>query len=95
MSQWLFEARVADTYLVDVRQNTTSSNSSLNHSIQFRIASNRKLKMSRGDSLDFEIFRGVSCANAQCESRTVRGQVRDILTWTYLPIPEPLLPSTP
>jgi len=46
---------------VDVWNNTTSSNGSLNEGIQFFITTDGELKMAWGDTLHLQILGGVSC----------------------------------
>lgn len=49
-----------DEGLVDVRDNTTASNSGLDESVELLIASNSELQMSRSNSLHLEILGGVA-----------------------------------
>ena len=53
--------RLHDEGFVDVRDNTTSSNSSLNESVKLLITSDGEQQVSRSDSLHFKILRSVSC----------------------------------
>lgn len=46
--------------LVNVRNDTSSSNGSLDEKVELFVTSNGELKMSGGDSSDFEVFGGVS-----------------------------------
>ena len=46
---------------MDVRDNTSTSNGRLDQSIQLFISSNRELKMSGRNTLDFEILGRISC----------------------------------
>ena len=46
---------------VDMRQNTSKSDSGANECVEFLVASDGKLKMARCNTLDLEIFGGVSC----------------------------------
>ena len=45
---------------IDVRQHTTKGDSRANQSVQLFITSNGELQMTGGDTLDFEIFGGVT-----------------------------------
>jgi len=49
-----------DESLVDVRDHTTTSNSGLDQGVELFIASNSELQMSRSNSLNLEILRGVA-----------------------------------
>lgn len=46
---------------VDTRQNTTVGNSGANQSVEFLVATDGELQVTRGDTLDFEILGGVAC----------------------------------
>lgn len=48
------------SYLVNVRQDSSSSDRSPNQTIQFLISTNRQLQMPRRDTFDPQIFRSVS-----------------------------------
>ena len=61
ISATLLLVRLHDEGLVDVRDNTTSSNSGLDKSVKLFVASDGEQQVSGSDSLDLEIFRGVSC----------------------------------
>jgi hypothetical protein len=54
-------ALLVDEGLVDVWNNTTSSNSSLDEGIQFFVTTDSELKMAWGDTLHLQILGGVSC----------------------------------
>lgn len=45
---------------IDVRQHTTKGNSRANQSVQLFVTPNGELQMTGGDTLDFEIFSGVT-----------------------------------
>ena len=49
-----------DESLVDVRDDTTTSNCGLDQRVKLLIASDGEEEMSRGDSLDLEVLRGVT-----------------------------------
>lgn len=49
-----------DERLVDVRNDTSSCNGSLDKRIQLFISADGKLQVSRCDTLDFKVFAGVS-----------------------------------
>ena len=53
-------ARLVDKRLVNVWNDTTTSNSSLDKSIQLFVTTNGQLQMPRRDTLDFEILAGVA-----------------------------------
>lgn len=61
ISATLLLVRLHDEGFVDVRNNTTSGDSSLNESVKLLITSDGEQQVSRSDSLHFEILRGVSC----------------------------------
>ena len=52
--------RLKDEGLVDVRDNTTASNSGFDQGVELFIASNSELQMSRSNSLHLEILGGVA-----------------------------------
>lgn len=49
-----------DEGLVDVRNDSTTSNGSLDEGIEFFVSSNGELQVSGSDSLDFEVLAGVA-----------------------------------
>ena len=51
---------LADERLMNVRDDTASSNSGLDESVQLFITTNGELKMTGSDTLDLEILAGVS-----------------------------------
>ncbi len=51
---------LSDQMLVDMWNDTTSSNSGLDHDVKFFVTSDGQLKMSWGDSSNLEIFGGIS-----------------------------------
>ena len=52
--------RLVDKRLVNVRDDTTTSNGGLDESIEFLVTSNGKLKMPGCDTLDLQILAGIS-----------------------------------
>ena len=52
--------RLVDERLVDVRDDTTSGNGSLDQGIQFFVTPNGQLQVARSDTLDLQILAGVS-----------------------------------
>lgn len=53
--------RLHDEGLVDVRDNTTSSNGSLDESVELLVTSDGEQQVSGSDSLNLKILWGVSC----------------------------------
>ena len=49
-----------DESLVNVRNNTTTSNSRLNESVELFVATDCELQVARGYALDLEVFAGVT-----------------------------------
>ena len=58
-SSWLLVG-LNDQGLVDVGDNTTASNGSLDQSVKLLVAADSKLQMTRGYSLDLEVLACVS-----------------------------------
>lgn len=54
------EEEQEETYLVDVRQHSSSSDGRTNEGIKFLISSNGELQVTRSDTLDTKILRGVT-----------------------------------
>jgi hypothetical protein len=52
---------LGDEGLVDVRNDSSSSNGGLDQGVKFLVSSDGKLQMSGGNSLDFQVLAGVSC----------------------------------
>lgn len=57
---------------MDVRNNTTSSNGSLDQGVELFITSDGKLQMSWSNSLDFEIFGCVTCKLENLSSQVLK-----------------------
>lgn len=72
ISATLLLVRLHDEGLVDVRDNTTSSNSSLDESVKLFIASDGEQQVSGSDSLHLEILRGVSCKFENLSSKVLK-----------------------
>jgi hypothetical protein len=49
-----------DKSLVNVRDDTTTSDGRLNESVELFVTTDSELQVARGDALDLEIFAGVS-----------------------------------
>jgi len=59
-SSLLLARRFVDQTLVNVRNDTTTCNGSLDESIQLFVTTNGELQVARRDALDFQIFAGIS-----------------------------------
>lgn len=74
-------ARSDGTYLVDVGQDTTTGNGSSDQLVQLFVTSDCQLQMSRSDTLDTEIFCGVTwdgISSERCRLGDGRNGSRDI-----------------
>jgi hypothetical protein len=60
VSAALLLVRLHDEGFVDMRDNTTSSNSGLDESVELFVTSDSEQQVSRCDSLNLKIFRGIS-----------------------------------
>jgi hypothetical protein len=56
---------LTDERLVNVRNDTTTSNCGFDQTVKFFVSTNSKLKMARSDTFDFQIFR---CISSQFEN---------------------------
>lgn len=53
-------ALLADERFMDVGNDATSGDGSLDQAVEFLVSANGELKMARGDTLDFQVLRSVA-----------------------------------
>ena len=61
-----------DESLVDVWDDTTTSDGGLDEGIEFFVTANGQLQVARGDALDFQVLAGVSCELKHLRSEVLK-----------------------